>query len=111
MYISIEDRKLMDKTKKNLNGEILRLKKKIVNFLTFNFLLILLTFTFLNKLFFIFYTNPLVSWSFISILILLELILILATRVAIYNWKCNKSILFSYEMPDDEFFNKFKQFQ
>jgi hypothetical protein len=101
----------MDNTKLSLGQEILRLKRKIVNFITIEFFLFLLTLTFLNKLSHLFYTNTVIAYGFLSVSILLQLILILATRVAIYNWKCNKSILFSYETPDDEFFKSFKDYR
>jgi hypothetical protein len=110
MNLSNEERNQIEKFKTDIKSELSRLSNKINNFIVIEFLSILLTFSFVYNNLTLFASQPIVAWSILSFLIISQIILIQSTRVAIYNWKCNKSALICSEMSDKEFNFKFAQF-
>lgn len=109
-FLSIEERNQIEKAKAELKSEVSRLRHKINNFIGIEILTFILTFTYLNNQSFLFDTNPIVAWSILSGLVLFQVILVMATRVALDNWKFNQRALELYEMSDEEFDRKFKEF-
>jgi hypothetical protein len=109
-FLSIEERNQIEKAKAEIKSELSRLRNKINNFIGIEILTFILTLTYLNNQSFLFDTNPIVAWSILSGLVLFQVILVMATRVALYNWKFNQRGLELYEMSDEEFDRKFKEF-
>jgi hypothetical protein len=109
-FLSIEERNQIEKAKAELKSEIARLSNKINNFIGIEILSFILTLTYLHNQAFLFDVNPTVAWSILSALILFQVILVMATRVAMYNWKFNQRGLELYEMSDEEFERQFNEF-
>ena len=109
-FLSIDERKQIEQAKAEIKSEISRLRNKINNFVGIEIFTFILTLTYLNNQSFLFDTNPIVAWSILLGLVLFQVILVMATRVALYNWKSNQRALEIYEMSDDEFNKKFKEF-
>ena len=109
-FLSIEERNQIEKAKDKLNSELSRLRNKINNFIGIEILTFILTFTYLNNQSFLFDVNPTIAWSILSGLILFQVILVMATRVALDNWKFNQRGLELYEMSDEEFERQFNEF-
>jgi hypothetical protein len=109
-FLSIEERNQIEKAKAEIKSELSRLRNKINNFIGIEILTFILTLTYLHNQAFLFDVNPTVAWSILSALILFQVILVMATRVALYNWKFNQRGLELYEMSDEEFDRKFDEF-
>ena len=109
-FLSIEERNQIEKAKDKLKSELSRLRNKINNFIGIEILTFILTFTYLNNQSFLFDVNPTIAWSILSGLILFQVILVMATRVALDNWKFNQRGLELYEMSDEEFERQFNEF-
>ena len=109
-FLSIEERNQIEKAKAEIKSELSRLRNKINNFIGIEILTFILTITYLHNQAFLFDVNPLVAWSILSALILFQVILVMATRVALYNWKFNQRGLEIYEMSDEEFERQFNEF-
>ena len=109
-FLSIEERNQIEKAKAELKSEVSRLRHKINNFIGIEILTFILTFTYLNNQYFLFDVNPTIAWSILSGLILFQVILVMATRVALDNWKFNQRGLELYEMSDEEFERQFNEF-
>ena len=109
-FLSIEERNQIEKAKDKLKSELSRLRNKINNFIGIEILTFILTFTYLNNQYFLFDVNPTIAWSILSGLILFQVILVMATRVALDNWKFNQRGLELYEMSDEEFERQFNEF-
>jgi len=109
-FLSIEERNQIEKAKAEIKSEISRLRNKINNFVGIEIFTFILTLIYLNNQAFLFDVNPTAAWSILSALILFQVILVMATRVALYNWKFNQRGLEIYEMSDEEFDRKFKEF-
>lgn len=108
--LSIDERNQIEKVKDELKSELSRLRSKINNFVGIEIFTFILTLTYLNNQSFLFDTNPIVAWSVLSGLVLFQVILVMATRVALYNWKINQRALEIHNMSDEEFDRKFKEF-
>ena len=109
-FLSIEERNQIEKAKDKLKSELSRLRNKINNFIGIEILTFILTFTYLNNQSFLFVVKPTIAWSILSGLILFQVILVMATRVALDNWKFNQRGLELYEMSDEEFERQFNEF-
>jgi len=109
-FLSIEERNQIEKAKDELKSEISRLSNKINNFVGIGILTFILTITYLHNQAFLFDVNPTFAWSILSVLILFQVILVMATRVALDNWKFNQRGLEIYEMSDEEFERQFNEF-
>ena len=109
-FLSIEERNQIEKAKDKLKSELSRLRNKINNFIGIEILTFILTFTYLNNQSFLFDVKPTIAWSILSGLILFQVILVMATRVALDNWKFNQRGLELYEMSDEEFERQFNEF-
>jgi hypothetical protein len=109
-FLSIDERNQIEKAKAEIKSELSRLRNKINNFVGIEIFTFILTLTYLNNQYFLFDTNPIVAWSILSGLVLFQVILVMALRVALYNWKFNQRGLELYEMSDEEFEKKFKEF-
>lgn len=109
-FLSVDERNQIEKVKIEIKSELSRLKNKIINFVGIGILTFILTFTYLNNQTFLFDTNRIVAWSILSGLVLFQVILVMATRVALDNWKVNQRISEIYDMSDEEFDRKFKEF-
>ena len=109
-FLSIEERNQIEKAKAEIKSEISRLRNKINNFIGIEILTFILTITYLHNQAFLFDVNPTAAWSILSALILFQVILVMATRVALYNWKFNQRGLEIYEMSDEEFERQFNEF-
>jgi hypothetical protein len=109
-FLSIDERNQIEKVKAEIKSELSRLRNKINNFVGIEIFTFILTLTYLNNQYFLFDTNPIVAWSILSGLVLFQVILVMALRVALYNWKFNQRGLELYEMSDEEFEKKFKEF-
>jgi hypothetical protein len=86
------------------------LRNKINNFVGIEIFTFILTLSYLNNQSFLFDTNTIVAWSILTGLVLFQVILVMATRVALYNWNTNQRVLEIYDMSDEEFDRKFKEF-
>jgi len=109
-FLSIEERNQIEKAKDKLKSELSRLRNKINNFIGIEILTFILTITYLHNQAFLFDVNPTIAWSILSGLILFQVILVMATRVALDNWKFNQRALEIYEMSDEEFERQFNEF-
>lgn len=109
-FLSIDERNQIEKAKAEIKSELSRLRNKINNFVGIEIFTFILTLTYLNNQSFLFDTNPIVAWSILSGLVLFQVILVMATRVALYNWKINQRALEIHDMSDEEFDRKFKEF-
>jgi hypothetical protein len=109
-FLSIEERNQIEKAKDKLKSELSRLRNKINNFIGIEILTFILTITYLHNQAFLFDVNPTIAWSILSVLILFQVILVMATRVALDNWKFNQRGLELYEMSDEEFERQFNEF-
>jgi len=111
MYtLTLNDRKLIEETKSEIKSELIRLKLKINNFIAIEFLSVILTLTFIFNQLEVFYTIPTLYFTILAISSISQIVLIMAIRVAIYNWKCSKGALICYEMSDSEINRKFNNF-
>lgn len=109
-FRSIEEQNQIEEAKDKLKSELSRLRNKINNFIGIGILTFILTITYLHNQAFLFEVKPTIAWSILSGLILFQVILVMATRVALDNWKFNQRGLELYEMPDDEFERQFNEF-
>jgi hypothetical protein len=109
-FLSIEERNQIEKAKTEIKSEISRLSNKINNFIGIGVLTFILTISYLHNQAFLFDVNPTVAWSLLSVLILFQIILVMATRVALDNWKFNQRGLEIYEMSNEEFERQFNEF-
>jgi len=109
-FLSTEERNQIEKVKAELKSELSRLRNKINNFIGIEILTVILTITYLYNQAFLFDVNPTLAWSILSGLILFQVILVMATRVALDNWKFNQRALEIYEMSDEEFERQFNEF-
>ena len=108
--LSIEERNQIEQVKAKFKSELSRLRSKINNFIGIEIFTFILTLTYLHNQAFLFETNPIAAWSILSGLALFQVILVLATRVALYNWKFNQHGLELFEMSDKEFERRFNEF-
>lgn len=109
-FLSIDERNQIEKVKAEFKSELSRLSNKINNFIGIEILTFILTFTYLHNQDFLFKTNPVLAWSILSGLILFQVILVMAARVALYNWKIKQRGLELYKMSDEEFERQFNEF-
>ena len=109
-FLSIDERNQIEKAKAEIKSELSRLRSKINNVVGIEIFTFILTLTYLNNQSFLFDTNPIIAWSILSGLVLFQVILVMATRVALYNWKTNQCALEIHNMSDEEFDRKFKEF-
>ena len=109
-FLSIDERNQIEKAKAEIKSELSRLRSKINNFVGIEIFTVILTLTYLNNQSFLFDVKPTIAWSILSGLILFQVILVMATRVALDNWKFNQRGLELYEMSDEEFERQFNEF-
>lgn len=109
-FLSNEERNQIEEYKNGMKFELSRLSNKINNFIVIEILSIILTFSFVSKYLTLFSSNPILAWSIISAFVLFQVLLLMATRVALDYWKLYQRMIELYEMSDEEFNRKFVEF-
>lgn len=109
-FLSNDERNQIVEYKNGIKSELSRLSNKINNFIVIEILCIILTISFVYQHYTLFSQLPILAWSIISVLVLFQVILLMATNVALYNWRYNRRILELYNMSDEEFDRKFSEF-
>jgi ABC-type bacteriocin/lantibiotic exporter with double-glycine peptidase domain len=109
-FLSNEERNQIEEYKNGMKSELSRLRNKINNFIVIEILSIILTISFIYKYLTLFSSNPILAWSIILAFVLSQVLLLMATRVALDYWKLYQRMVELYEMSDEEFNRKFAEF-